>query len=159
MSIRVRPLLEADLEPLAVIDTAYAAAHSLPPAVSLATLRFFERSGHSFVAERVDDDGLARPTGYLLAQAIWTGDSPTVHALRLAVDDVAAAEARVALVRALVKSAYDAGVYQLLFRTPGTDESLRDALQAEGYLPDDHVTLELVLGSRASEWAERLRAR
>jgi len=158
MSIRIRPLLEADLELLAVIDTGYAAHHRVAPTVSLAALRFFERSGHSFVAERVDDDGLARVTGFLLAQAVWTGDSPTVHGLRLAVDEVAAAEARAALVKALVKSAYDAGVYQLLFRTPGADEPLRDALKAEGYLLDDQVTLELMLGSRAREWAERRRA-
>ncbi len=157
MSIRIRPLVDADFESLAVIDASYAAEHDLPAAVSLATLRFFERSGHSFVAERVDQAGAATVTGFVLAQAIWTGERPTVHGLRLAVDAVGAVEARLALVKALVKSAYDAGVYDFFFRTPKTDEWLRDALKAEGYRLDAQVTLELVLGSRAQAWAEEQR--
>lgn len=154
MTIRIAPLSDADLEPLAQVDAAYAAAHALPPVLNLATLRFFERSGHSFTAERVDEAGAAVACGFVLAQAVWTGERPTVHATRLAVDPVAAHEARRALLAALVKSAFDAGVYDLLFRTPKTDDALRVGLAAEGYLPDDHVTLQLVLGSRGRAWAE-----
>lgn len=160
MNIRIRPLVAGDLERLAGLDDAYSARHGLERAVNLAALRFFERSGHSFVAEV--DDGVAdsAPTdtaagaelaGFLLAQAVWTGERPTVHAHRL----VARAEGTSdALAKALVKSAYDAGVYDLVFRTPRADDALRTALLGEGYLADDHVTLTLVLGTRGAAWAE-----
>lgn len=153
MSIRIRPLVEGDLERLAELDGAYASGHGLERVVNLAALRFFERSGHSFVAELVDGGG-SQLAGALLAQAVWTGERPTVHAHRLLARAEGAAAVRVALARALVKSAYDAGVYDLVFRTPKADDALRTALLGEGYLEDDHVTLTLVLGTRAAAWAE-----
>ena len=158
MSIRIRPLLDADLEAAMAIDAGYAAAHGVQPVANLAALRFFERSGHSFVAELIDEAGTTSATGFVLAQAIWSGERPTVHAARLAVANQAAAAASTSLVKALVKSAYDSGVYDLYFRTPASDIALREALAAEGYLPDDHVTLQLVLGTRGQGWAEERRA-
>ncbi|MBX3139534.1 MAG: DUF1999 family protein [Trueperaceae bacterium] len=164
MSISIRPLVAGDLERLAELDGAYSSRHGLERAVNLAALRFFERSGHSFVAEvgdaavvdsaATDSTAGAELAGFLLAQAVWTGERPTVHAHRLAAHEDATAEARAALAGALVKSAYDAGVYDLVFRTPRTDDALRTALLGEGYLEDDHVTLTLVLGTRAAAWAE-----
>jgi len=158
MSIRIRPLVDADLDAAMVIDAGYAAAHGVQPLVNLAALRFFERSGHSFVAEQVDEVGATCTTGFVLAQAIWSGERPTVHAARLAVAGAAAATTSTSLVKALVKSAYDSGVYDLYFRTPASDVALREALTGEGYLPDDHVTLQLVLGARGQGWAEARRA-
>lgn len=154
MSIRIRPLTEADLEPMAALDAGYAAAHELERVVSLASLRHFERSGHSFVAERESVGGAALVAGFVLAQAVWTGERPTVQGTRLVADSAGAAEARPALAKALVKSSYDSGVYDLLFRAPTTDAELRAALEAEGFREDDHVTLALVLGSRGRAWSE-----
>ncbi|HNR00770.1 MAG TPA: DUF1999 family protein [Trueperaceae bacterium] len=161
MTIRIRPLVEGDLERLAELDDAYSTANDLERAVNLAALRFFERSGHSFVAEAAGGSAAGAPgegagdaVGFLLAQAVWTGERPTVHAHRLVARGADAAGARSALARALVKSAYDAGVYDLVFRTPRADAALRTALAGEGYLQDDHVTLALVLGTRAAAWAE-----
>lgn len=161
MSISIRPLVAGDLERLAELDGAYSSRHGLERAVNLAALRFFERSGHSFVAEvggavvvdsaATDSTAGAELAGFLLAQAVWTGERPTVHAHRLA---ARAEGASGALAKALVKSAYDAGVYDLVFRTPRADDALRTALLGEGYLEDDHVTLTLVLGTRAAAWAE-----
>ena len=145
MSTRVRPLDEADLPALAAIDAAYAAAHGLEGAVSPGALRFFGRNEHSFTAE---DDG-GGPTGFLLAQAVWTGDRPLVLVTRLAARPDAE-EDQAALVRALVKSAYDAGVYDLLARAPRTDPGLQAALAAEAFPPDEQLAFVRVLGSRGA---------
>lgn len=153
MNIRIRPLDDADLDALVAIDRGYAAAQGVETMASLGALRFFGRSGHSFVAEGAGEGTGDAVTGFLLAQAVWSGERPTVHAARLAVLPAAAERSRAALLKALVKSAFDAGVYDLLFRTPAPDEALRSALRAEGYLPDDHETLQLVLGSRGEGWA------
>lgn len=149
--------MDADLEALSPIDVGYAVTHGVAEAVNLATLRFFGRSGHSFVAESVGDDGEAACGGFVLAQAVWSGQRPSVHVTRLAAAAVAPVAVRSALVKALVKSAYDAGVYDLSFRTPRADPELREALAAEGFLDDDHVTMQLVLGERGQAWAEARR--
>lgn len=153
MGITVRPPQESDLDVLTTIDAGYSAAHGVPVTMTLGALRFFERSGHSYVAEIVSPEGEAAVAGFLFAQAVWSGDSPTVHATRLAALPAGATSVRSALIKALVKSAYDAGVYDLSFRTPASDSELRQALEIEGYLPDDHVTLQLVLGARSAAWA------
>lgn len=150
MTIRIRPPQDADLEALAAIDADYAVLHGVEPVITPGALRFFERSGHSFVAEGTREGAVA---GFLLAQAVWSGERPTVHGTRLAVSRSGSAASRSALVKALVKSAYDAGVYDLFFRTPAGDEALRSVLTAEGYLPDDQLTVQLVLGSRGQGWA------
>ncbi len=145
MSIRVRPLDETDLPALEAIDAAYATSHDLEAAISPGALRFFSRNEHSFAAE--DDSG--QPAGFLLAQAVWTGDRPLVLLGRVAArpDAPAAVES---LVRALVKSAYDSGVYDLLARCPQGDAALRAALGEEAFRPDEQLSFVRQLGSRGA---------
>lgn len=148
MAIRVRPLSESDAGALLPIDDGYAVSHGVEGVANAAALRFFERSGHSFVAELVDSGGAPRAVGFLLAQAVWSGNRPVVHLMRVAAEMQAGAEVAGALVRALVKSAYDAGVYDLLARVPGGDADLERQLQAEEFQPDTQRSFVRVLGSR-----------
>ncbi|WP_045234276.1 DUF1999 domain-containing protein [Deinococcus pimensis] len=92
---------------------------------SLAALRFFERSEHSFVA---DEDG--ELVGALFAQSVWQGDRPTVLVSRVWVADGAPADTAAGLLRACTKSAYDAAVYEV--HLPVT-EALAIAAGAEGF--------------------------
>ncbi len=145
MAAHARPLSVGDLESLAPIDAAYAGARALEGVVSRAALHLYQRSGHSFVSE----EG-ARVTGFILAQAVWSGDSAAVSVQRLALaadDDVAAA---VALVKALSKSAYDSGVYCLEVALPQGDEAARAALEAESFFELPSVVYARGLGSRAA---------
>lgn len=145
MAAHARPLSVGDLESLAPIDAAYAAARALEGVVSRAALHLYQRSGHSFVSE----EG-SRVTGFILAQAVWSGDNAAVSVQRLALaadDDVAAA---LALVKALSKSAYDSGVYHLEVALPQGDEAARAALEAESFLELPSVVYARGLGSRAA---------
>lgn len=78
---------------------------------SLAALKFYERTGHSFVAQA---DSIK---GFALAQSVWQGDRPTVLVRVVAVDPALPAEEAVAiragLLHAVVKSAYDTAVYEV----------------------------------------------
>ncbi len=148
MAIRVRPLNESDAGSLLPVDDGYAAQHGVEGMANPAALRFFERSGHSFVAELVDASEAARSVGFLLAQAVWSGNRPVVHLMRAAAESQVGADVCGALVRALVKSAYDAGVYDLLARVPGSDADLEQHLLAESFQPDTHRSFVRVLGSR-----------
>lgn len=71
---------------------------------SEAALKFFERSEHSFVAAQGGDI-----QGMVLAQSVWQGDKPIVLVSAL----LGSPEATAGLLRACVKSAYDAAVYEL----------------------------------------------
>ncbi len=87
---------------------------------SLAALKFFERSEHSFVAT----DGGETLRGALLAQAVWQGDRPVVLVVQvlLSAEDAgnagasdSGAEVAQGLLHACVKSAYDSAVYEVHF--------------------------------------------
>lgn len=149
----VRPPVEADLAALTRIDADYADLHGLEPVITAGALRFFGRTEHSFVAERGRDstDG---PVGFVLAQAIWSGDRPQVLVARLATAGMGQ-EATSALIKALVKSAYDSGVYDLLARVPSADGQLRALLTSEDFFQDDLVPYVRILGSRGVEAAAR----
>lgn len=75
---------------------------------SLAALRFFERSEHSFVA---DDDG--KVVGALFAQSVWQGDRPTVLISRVWTAQGAPQGTAAGLLKACSKSAYDTAVYEV----------------------------------------------
>lgn len=156
MAIRVRPTSEADAEALGTIDAAYAARHGLERAVSVGALRFFGRTEHSFTAELVEAPNAApRPIGFVLAQAIWSGERPLVLVTRLAADEGATNGGASALLKALVKSAYDAGVYDLLARVPADDTATAEALRGESFAADEQSSFVRVLGSRGSAAMER----
>lgn len=152
MAITVRPPLEGDLAALTLIDGAYAAHYDLEALVTPGALRFFGRTEHSFVAEDTED-AAGGPVGFVLAQAVWSGERPQVIVARLATNG--SGEAAVALVKALVKSAYDSGVYDLLARTPPSDAEQRTVLLQEAFFEDPLVQYVRVLGSRGVAASQR----
>ena len=80
--VHARPLTLDDEDVLAPLDAAYARRFGLEPLVSRASLSFYVRSGHAFVAVRA-----GREVGFAFAQAVWNGARPTVYLNRLAVAD------------------------------------------------------------------------
>lgn len=143
---RVRALTSDDTELLESIDAAYAARLGAEVTASRGSASFHARTGHSFVAERGED-----PQGFVLASAIWTGGRPTVRMERLALAEDAGPAAGRALVAALVKSAYDAGVYDLLAELPASDGSGEAALLAADFRPAPVKLFRRTLGSRGQE--------
>jgi hypothetical protein len=138
-----RPLEPGDGKRLAFIDQSYALEHNLEPLLTRASLSFFVRSGHAFVAER---EGEA--VGFALAQAVFNGNRPTVQLARLAVADPGDLAAYEALLEAVTKSAYDAAVYDLWALVPAGDETACKALYAKAYAPLELSIYARTLGSR-----------
>ena len=101
---------------------------------SLPALRFYLRSEHSFIAEaRASGDetpgGLL--TGVIFAQSVWMGDRPIilVTACLVRPGSEQGGETAAGLLHAVIKSAYDAAVYEVHYAlTP----QLEVAAQAEG---------------------------
>lgn len=143
MTIVVRPPEEGDLEALSVIDAGYAEAHGADRVVKPGALRFFGRTEHSFVA--VNAAAGSPATGFVFAQTFWSGERPRLLIERLVAEQEEAAEA---LLKAVVKSAYDSGVYDLLARFPSSDGGLVRLLQEDGFTPDPHHLYSRILGSR-----------
>lgn len=157
MVVTARPPVEADLDVLTLLDERYARGHGLERLVSAGSLRFFGRTEHSFVAESGSGSG-SHLLGFVFAQAVWSGERPQVLMQRLATSDAGvdpdlAAVASASLVKALVKSAYDSGVYDLVTRVPATDVALRDLLRTEAFFEDEQVTYVRLLGSRGAQVA------
>lgn len=140
---RVRALTGDDAEIIAAIDTGYSAALGTEVTANAGSASFHARTGHSFVAELNGE-----PKGFVLAAAIWTGGRPLVRMERLATLDPADLPAREALLAALVKSAYDAGVYDLLAELPEEDSQGAAALTATDFRPARVRMFERTLGSR-----------
>lgn len=145
MATHARPVNVGDLVSLAPIDASYAAARALEGVVSRAALHLYERSGHSFVAQT--DAGAV--TGFVLAQAIWSGDRAVVSVNRLALARDDDHDSATALVKALSKSAYDSAVYHLEVALPRSDSAARAALEAELFFELPNVVYARGLGSRA----------
>ena len=132
--LRYRPFSEADFAAMIALDLSV--QRRADPAfdtlegreqegrirTSLAALKFFERSEHSFVAE----DAALR--GAVLAQYVWQGDRPIVLVTRLLLSPDAPPETAAGLLHACVKSAYDTAIYEVHF--PVTPE-LESAAHAE----------------------------
>ena len=119
----VHHLSEEDFPRLQAFEREHLEPH-LPERASLAALRHFARSGHSFVAET--RQGEVR--GFVLAQAIWQGDWATVLVSRILATDEATYEA---LLRALVKSAHDAGAYEVALFVRKESGAARAAVSVE----------------------------
>lgn len=140
---RVRAIDSEDEGLLAEIDGSYSAALGVETTAGTGSASFHARTGHSFVAER---DG--KPHGFVLASAIWTGGRPMVRMERLATDARDDLPARRALLDALVKSAYDAGVYDLLAELPAGDSHGAQALHATDFSDAPVTMFTRTLGSR-----------
>lgn len=105
-------------------------------------LRFFARTGHSFVAEQ---DGTL--CGYVLAQAVWQGEQVTVLIIRMMAADV---PTYTHLLNAVIKSAHDAGVYEVALHVWPDDRVLQAALIGSGFTVGPAVLASKRLG-RAGE--------
>ncbi len=139
MAARVRPVEADDLAALAPLDADYAARLGTEPQVTLGSLHYFGRSGHSFVAEA----GGGEVLGFALAHSTWAGGDPALRLERL----VGTSEAAEALAAAVVKSAYDAGVYRLVAELPAADATGRAAVEAAGFAARATVSYARRLGS------------
>jgi len=105
-----------------------------------AALRFFSRSGHSFVAHFTGE-----VHGFVLAQAVWQGDRVTVLVTRLLADSQ---EVYRGLLAAVVKSAYDAGVYEVAMHADAGNPTIVKALSENGFAIGPMLLAVRVLGSR-----------
>ncbi len=148
MATHARPLEVDDGPELASIDLAYAEAHGLEPAVTPGSLRFFERAGHAFVAIRGGE-----AVGFVLAQAVFDGERAVVRSSRLASRPPGDDDALAALLRALTKSAYDAGAYDLCVALPSADLAGAAALAGATYARATTTVFERRLGSRGNAGA------
>lgn len=146
-----RPFTQSDFDALAALDLATLRREdpnfdALPEReregrarTSLAALRFYERSEHSFVAEQEGD-----LLGALFAQSVWQGDRPTVLVTRVWLASGAPQETGSALLRACTKSAYDAAIYEVhLPVTPDLQGAATEGFREVARLAVRH------LGSRA----------
>ncbi len=146
MATFARPLSQDDEEGLAEIDQNFSQSLGLEPFLTRSSLHFYVRTGHSFVAMRS-----GQPTGFVLAQAVWNGTRPTVYSNRLALADESDTESREALLKALIKSAYDAAVYDLWIQHPQKDMRGLGSLEKKSFHEKDIQIFERVLGSRGKQ--------
>ncbi|RJF73175.1 DUF1999 domain-containing protein [Deinococcus cavernae] len=107
---------------------------------SPASLKFYERSEHSFVA-----DAGAGLQGFILAQSVWQGDRPIVLVRTVVVHPDAPESVRQGLLHATVKSAYDTAVYEV--HVPASEQLLPAAQQEEAHLQGQYAVIHL--GTRA----------
>src|SRR5690606_17954536 len=94
-----------DLDELMEADARYAGATGQELVVSRSSVQFHHRTAHSVVARDGTD-----VRGFVLAHASWSGGRPVVRVERLA----GAAPSVGPLLEAVLKSAYDARVYDIV---------------------------------------------
>ena len=140
-----RQLDADDREALQLIDQSHALKFDAEPQLTRASVSFYLRTGHSFVAMLEGET-----VGFVLAQAVWNGTRPTITINCLAVDDAHADVAREALLNAVVKSAYDAAVYDLIAYLPEADVGAHNALNTVMFKPQAVKVFSRVLGSRGN---------
>ena len=143
---RVRAVDSDDSLILEQLDVAYSGRLGIEPTAVAGSASFHARTGHSFIAELA-----GQPQGFVLASAIWTGGRPLVRMERLVTAAAGDQPALLALLAALVKSAYDAGVYDLLAEVPAADSAGRAALAGSSFSPADAVLYGRTLGSRGQQ--------
>ena len=143
MASFARPLTSDDLEVLESVEKAYTESLETEPALSLSSLTFYARSGHSFVAMKDKE-----VTGFVLAHAVWNGTRPAVYVNHLAVTDLQDGGSREALLEAVTKSAYDAAVYDIRVLHPQKDKAGQAALTTKQYTKTPITVYERILGSR-----------
>lgn len=107
---------------------------------SLAALKFYERSEHSFVA----DDG-EEIRGFLFAQSVWQGDRPIVLVRTVTVAPETSDDVVRGLLHAAVKSAYDCAVYEVHYPVSAQTQAAAEA--EESHLIGQYGVVHL--GTRA----------
>ena len=143
-TVVLRPLEATDLDVLRGLEGAYVARTGAAASIDRAGVHHLARSGHAFVAIRAGE-----ACGMALAHTIWDGSRPVVNVTRLvAADDDPGVLER--LLEAVVKSAYDAAVYDLVVDLPETDAPGRAAVEAGGFVEQPVRRYGRVLGSRAA---------
>ena len=143
-ALAVRPLDIDDFAGVDALDRAYAARNACAPVAEIAALRHYARGGHAFVAQRGGET-----FGVVLAHTVWDGARPSVRVVRLVGHDDSY-DVLDRLMAALVKSAYDAAVYDLVVELPESDAAGRVAVEANAFGVAPVLRFERVLGSRAS---------
>jgi hypothetical protein len=141
VAIVVRPVTEGDLGALAALERQQLARYPDRELVSAASLRFYGRSGHAFVAERS-----ARTVGFALGRTGWDGARATVSVERLAAEK-GEREALVALLAAVTKSAYDAGVYRIELRVASADSGTLALADSNDFRTESIALLTRTLGT------------
>jgi hypothetical protein len=114
---------------------------------SLAALRFYARSEHSFVAIETGGEEPSTVYGFVLAQSIWMGDKASVWVSSLRVHPDAPPGCLPGLLHCVTKSAYDGAVYELFLTA---DPHLEAIAQREGYKDSKHKHMVRLLGSRGA---------
>ena len=142
-SIFARPLQADDSEPLKLIDETYTKFFSLESKLTKGSLNFYIRTGHAFTAVRKSEI-----VGFILAQAVWNGNRPIVFINHMAVADIKDLAARLAMLEAVTKSAYDAAVYDIQVQIPTKDIVAIQSLAEKQYDKRDLSIYERILGSR-----------
>lgn len=157
MAPRVTAIELEDLAHLLGVDRIYSLRTGVEQVVDRASVHFYQRSGHSFCARAAMtggstatlDDGVEGLFGFVLAHASWSGGRPVVRVERLATVDSDEGVGR-ALIEATVKSAYDAGVYDIVAAVPTHDLLATSALSGASFVKDAVSVYGRVLGSRGS---------
>lgn len=151
MATRFRAFTESDYPALQALDLAAQRRadpgyDALPDreresrlSTSLAALKFYGRTEHSFVAEE------GEVFGFVLAQSVWQGDRPAALIRTLTAAEGAPADTAAGLLHAVVKSAYDSAVYEVHF--PAGPDLLGPAQAEEAHLLGSYAVIHL--GTRA----------
>jgi hypothetical protein len=134
-----RPVEEGDLDDLRRLEADHARRLGIAPIVDRAVLAYYCRSGHAFVHQTADGT-----RGFVLAHAVWDGARPVLRIGRMVGDD----DVLSALLEAVVRSAYDAAVYDLVAEAHERDESAQAALALRAFDPAPVLRYERTLGSR-----------
>ena len=127
MASVVRPLCTEDEGALIPIDLAYSTAYLVNTIIGRAQLSFYVRTGHAFVAE---ETGIV--SGFILAHAIWDGARPSVR-IRRVVSSGNQSDVVAALLGAVIKSAYDSGVYNIELEIVLRDKTSLSVLADQGF--------------------------
>ncbi len=144
-ALAVRPLDIDDLASVTDLDQAYVARNACARVAEVAAIRHYARGGHAFVAQREGET-----CGVVLAHTVWDGARPSVRVVRL-IAHGDAFEVLDRLMGAVVKSAYDAAVYDLAVELPESDAAGRGAVEANAFGVAPVLRFERVLGSRAAQ--------
>ncbi len=141
-----RPIQIDDSEQLKAIDVAYSKYFSVEPKLTKGSLNFYIRTGHTFTAIHKSEI-----VGFVFAQAVWNGNRPIVLINYMAVADVQDLAARLAMLEAVTKSAYDAAVYDIQVQIPTNDAVAIQSLIEKQYYKKDLSIYERILGSRSAK--------
>lgn len=139
----VRALTQDDFEILKCIEESHAARLGIETTLTLGSLNFYARTGHSFATIKETE-----MTGFVLAQSVWNGFRPVLQLNCLAVQAENDNASREALFEALTKSAYDAAVYDIQLLLPSQDSQTLEVAKRKEYVHAGITVLSRTLGSR-----------